>query len=312
MHGLLPIDLYYDSIGCDMQRNDLPTVEQAYNLLCAQGDQFGKRPSASLLEGLSYEHPSKGQRDITIDGQVLSIARLVYAGDPALGHALQQQGVHTAPLSDAISLFAQHFVSDSTVWGFSGYATPGHNYGVEARGMAALYDHLVAIGEKPGLTIDGGVSAGILGLNGVLAQAYGVASLGFIPLQGLASVGTRDYVVVKGNTYADREELVGVTPDILCVWGGADGARRECQATLRNGGVALIVALKDYGSASLPSTYHQFAEMQSAMSEGRLIVCRTLKDIPACVDAVLEVSALARSRNRSVRLLNIIGLLLAI
>jgi hypothetical protein len=273
-----------------MPEDPLPTADTAYQWLCTRGTQFDEdfvARNTFPLAGLGYRHLRDGWTTIAANRKVLAATGRIYAKDIILRRALAEHGARTAEMDDARRLVWQYVASDGLVWGFSGFATPGYSYELEAKGIIALHDHLARIGNKPVLVTDGGGGAGILGLSGVLAAQQGIPTLGLTPYQGVARMAPRDHTIVWGQTYADREVLVGLLPDVLVCVGGGDGACRECQVALRHNGVVLLLALRDYGPLSLPATYAEFPGMQHAAKEGRLIVCRTLADIPASVDAAL-------------------------
>ena len=138
-------------------------------------------------------------------------------------------------------------------------------------------------------------------MNSVVARSAGVPTLGFIPREGLASVGVRDHMVVAGDTYQDREVLVG-TADILVCAGGFKGTVRECiEATLR-GAAVLMLSLKDYPDSALPNTFQNYEELRDAYKAKRLVVCSSVEEIPARVDDVLQVEIQGRrQRSRIVR-----------
>ncbi len=276
-------------------------AEESYRLLCAQGEQV---PAAhrriGRLGGITYDHPRKGRLEVTVDDTVLACTGRLYAGSSALRGVLRQRGAHTATLIEA-ARFVEQRISAGMIWGFSGYATAGYPYGVEAESLSELYGYLSKIGKKPSLVVDGGVSAGVLGLNGVIAEQHQVTTFGCIPLQGLSSTGLRDHMVIWGNTYDDREILVGTLPDILVCVGGGDGTRRECQTALNNGSVVLLLSPRSYGPNSLPETYQGFSEMTRALSEHRLFVCGPNDSVRSCVDAAL-MAALRVSTSRSARM----------
>lgn len=282
-----------------MSENRIPTLQQAHELLCTGGEMFPEPRNLSALDELTFDHPTKGRVGITIDEEVLAAQGEVFVGDPALRQALQKRNIHTYDLRDANHLLREYLQSDELVWGFSGYATAGYSYATEAEGLIRLYDQLAKIGQEPGLAVDGGVSAGNLGLSAVTAAMYDVPTVGMIPRQGLADIGPRDHLVIWGNTYSDREILVGTTPDILTCIGGGDGTQRECQAALRYGSSILLLALKDeYAPNSLPNTYQAFEDMQAAVDAGTMVVCRTVDAIPDSIDQILETCDTERRPTR--------------
>ncbi len=275
-------------------RSDLET---AYESLCSQGQQFSEPHDTVQLEGLTFEHPRKGIVPIRIDAGVLAMQGTIYA-DPTLQAALHGRHIAVQSLEDASNFLAQHLGpgNEKLVWGFSGYATGGVNpetgkpftYESEAIGLRLLYDHLLAKGEAPSLAIDGGVSEGFLALNSITAQSAGVPTLGFIPRQGLASIGVRDHLVVAGNTYRDRETFVG-TADILVCAGGADGTERECIHAIQRGAAVLLLNLADYPPNSFARTFRANEDLRQANDEGRLVVCDSYEAVADSVDRILQI-----------------------
>lgn len=266
-------------------------VQGAYGLLCTEGEQFLEPRETTQLKGLTFEHPRKGTTDIAIDQAVLLQQGMVYTGDPMLRQTLSELNIATEDLASAGAVI-QERREHGRVWGFSGYATGGFSYKTDAAGLTRLYDHLVAKNEKPALAVDGGVSAGSLGLSGIVAAMNQVPTMGMIPRQGLSSIGVRDHLVVWGDTYQDREVMVGTTPDVLVCIGGSEGTQRECQTALRWGTPVLLLALNDaYAPSALPNAYKTLPDMVSAVDSGTMIVCRSMDAIPSSVDALLDVAA---------------------
>ncbi len=263
---------------------------QEYESLCANGEQFPDRQVASL-DGLTFDHPKDGPIAITIDREALAAQGNIYVGSPVLRKALQDRHIGADSLAGAEQVLSSHLAASELVWGFSGYATAGYNYDVEAQGLDRVYTHLAKRSRTPGLAVDGGVSSGSLGLSGVIAKEHNVPTMGMLPLQGLAAAGIRDHLVVWGNTYRDREVLVGTTPDVLVCVAGAEGTQRECQVALRWGSAVLLLALREeYAPSALPNTYQLFPEMTEAIDSGSMVVCRSMEDIPDGLDAMLVAS----------------------
>jgi len=274
--------------------NNLPSWQQAFGSLCARGEQFSDSARRlSHLEGVTYLHPEYGNQPVTIDRYALSATSRVYT-DTSLGDVFWQHSVPTLPYADVIQA-VEAYQRNGLVWGFSGFATGGYNYTNEADAIAALLQTLVNINSMPSLISDGGVSAGVLGLSGVLAAKHGIPSMGFIPLQGLANIGSRDHLVVKANTYPEREVFVGLLPDILVCVGGADGTRRECQVALESGSIVLLLVVRDYGVKSFPGSYRSFPDIYKAEKEGRFIVLEDYDIIPRIVQNAWQQSVRTRA-----------------
>jgi hypothetical protein len=284
-----------------MASPNLPDSAEAYESLCARGEQFPKHARRVSPRGdTTYQHPTRGTQPVAIDRLALSATGRVHA-DAALHEAFEKYGTTPVAPSEAVATLTR--VSDwNLVWGFSGFATAGYSYATEAHGMNALLEYLESTNRKPALITDGGVSDGVLGLSGVLAKRHCIPSMGFLPRQGLASSGPRDHLVVKMDTYRDRERLVGGAPDVLVCVGGGEGTRRECEAALAIGSTVLVLALKAYGPASLDATYHDVPIMHSAAREGRLLLCESVQDIPRAASRAIAAAARFSTPNRVPRM----------
>jgi len=287
-------------------RSDL---QPAYDSLCYQGEQFVEPHETTQLEGLTFAHPKKGDVPIKIDKEVLASQGTLYVGDSALRHALHARDIEADGYENAMYLLSSHLdaKAEKLVWGFSGYATGGidpetkkpYGYAEEAQSLLTLYNYLNEEGKAPGLAVDGGVSEGFLALNSVVAASANVPTLGFIPKQGLKSVGIRDHMVVAGETYQDREALVA-TADVLVFAGGAVGTTRECIQAVRNGAAALVLWHEKYRDDALPNAFLQHKDLREAFGNRRLAVCKSPEEIPEKVDQVLQVDMKA-SRPRRVK-----------
>lgn len=287
-----------------------PTLQPAYESLCDQGKYFPEPHPLVELDEPTFTHPRHGELPISIDPAALMLQGMTYVGDPVLAASLELNSVPVTSTAHASSLLASRLRDkDGRVWGFSGFATGGfdavtnepYGYREEGEGLRELYGQLQERDQLPCLAIDGGVSEGFLAMNSVVARSAGVPTLGFIPREGLASVGVRDHMVVAGDTYQDREVLVG-TADILVCAGGFKGTVRECiEATLR-GAAVLMLSLKDYPDSALPNTFQNYEELRDAYKAKRLVVCSSVEEIPARVDDVLQVEIQGRrQRSRIVR-----------
>ncbi|HEU5122166.1 MAG TPA: hypothetical protein VFT59_04940 [Candidatus Saccharimonadales bacterium] len=279
-------------------RDNLPSFLQAYDRLCATGEQFPDAEHYTVDTGLTFEHHS-GPRPILIDQRALRASGVVYTNDYHLWSALHQHGVYTDASVNLLNTLQTHFEDmSSLIWGLSGYASvlPGVSYDKEGEGINALYETLLTKGYPPSLVVDGGVREGCLGLNGVIAKLKRISSLGIIPIKGLANVGIRDLTAVCGKTYQDREEHVGTIPDVLVCVGGdglrSDGTKggtlRECEYAIANGSVVLLLKLRDYSPTSLPGSYRRLSHLVEAEVNGRLFVCEKLSDIPLYIERVLR------------------------
>lgn len=289
--------------------NDIPGGAEAYESLCARGEQFPEQARRVRPEGdATYRHPVRGAQRVAIDRLALSGTGQVYA-DQDIRAPFGKYGTETAPVAQAVAAVSRAFEAGGLVWGFSGFSTPGYSYAIEAHGMNALLGYLKAAGHGPVLVTDGGVSDGVPGLSGVLARRYQIPSMGFVPKQGLSSFGPRDHLVVKTETYPERERLVGAAPDVLVCVGGGDGARRECEAALAHGSAVLLLALKDYGPASMARACHDGDEMRSAARQGRLLRCHAMNGIQEAARMAVAAGTRFSTPNRAMRLEALAGLL---
>lgn len=274
-----------------------PELQPAYESLCYQGKQFPEPHSLLELDEPTFTHPGHGEMRIAVDVPVLAKQGMTYVGNSALAASLELERIPVASTALASSLLARHLQDkDARVWGFSGFATGGFNhdtqepfgYREEGEGLRQLYGHLRERDQLPSLAIDGGVSEGFLGLSSIVARSAGVATLGFIPREGLGSVGVRDHMVVAGDTYQDREALVS-TADILVCAGGFKGTVRECIGAVLGGAAVLMLDLKAYPASALPNTFQDYEELRKAHTDKRLIVCKSADEMAECVDEVLQV-----------------------
>lgn len=299
--------LLYEIYECDtfvgVSEYSLPLAEHAYRLLCEKGEQFDDTAGPlEQLADLSYRHPVRGRVALAARRTVLEATNWVHLRDKVLARELRSHGARTASLHNVLRVVHSAFAQPEVVWGVSGFATPGHDSSVEAEALSALYHHLATGGTLPPLVTDGGASVGVLGLNGIIAAQHKVPTLGFTPLQGIASMGVRTHTVVWGDLYRDREVLVGLVPDALACVAGGDGARRECQTTLRYGGVVLLVKLRDYHPESFPAAYESFPDIAEAIANGRFFVCESLEDLPERIAQVRRASEAARLVHRNTRM----------
>lgn len=298
-----------DSAGDPSPGDGIPGDAEAYESLCARGEQFPEQARRVRPEGdAAYRHPVRGVQRVAIDRLALSGTGQVYA-DQDLRAPFGKYGREAAAAADAVTAVSRAFEAGGLVWGFSGFSTPGYSYAVEAQAMNALLGCLKAAGHGPALVTDGGVSDGVLGLSGILARRYQIPGMGFVPKQGLSSFGPRDHLVVKTETYPERERLVGAAPDVLVCVGGGDGTRRECEAALAHGSTVLLLALKDYGPAPMAGAWHDGDEMRSAASQGRLLRCHAMDGIGESARLAAAAGARFSTPNRAARLEALAGLL---
>jgi predicted Rossmann-fold nucleotide-binding protein len=256
--------------------------------LSRHGDLYPEERHLQPVPDMLYTSSSGLLKSVRIDEEVLGRSGMVYTEAPQLARYLTDHSVEVADYAAAYSSIQAAFERQGQVWGFSGYATGGFAYAAEAHGMSEVYARLAARNRLPAMAIDGGVSAGVLGLSALIARNHHVRTMGVIPYAGLGSVGVRDDMLVWGHTYKQREEMVGSLPDVLVCVGGAEGTRRECQQAITCGSAVLLLASKDYGEHALPATYKAHEDLALAEGQGRLIVCGPDDDIAASVDRIYE------------------------
>ncbi|HET6746971.1 MAG TPA: hypothetical protein VFH06_02600 [Candidatus Saccharimonadales bacterium] len=290
--------------------NNSLQLRRTYDELCLTGRTPPALNARTFhLPNLTYTHPHDGERSVLIEKESLRSVGCIHAR-PDVRLALGEKGIHAAPLEDAVALIERRFQQDDLIWGVSGFASAGFNYTTEAKALSELYGYLVGTERAPSLSVDGGVSDGNLGLNAVIAAMHGVQTLGCIPLQGLKCASQRSFMIAWGDTYKDREILVGTIPDVLVCVGGLDGTRRECETALRNGSVVLLLALKDYSPDSLPKTYTQFDTMRTALKDDRLFVCTAASELNTTLDLVWAKAQEPSHFQRPARLKKLTHLLL--
>ena len=256
--------------------------------LCLQGELFPDRFSIEL-EGITYAHP-EGERTVRIDESTLRYGR-AYTSDPLLFDSLIESSVGVGTHVELLNLIRSTYAKDAPVMGVSGYATVGFSYENEMEALENLYNHLLEAERLPGLVVDGGVSSGVLGINGLQSLMYDVPSLGVIPKQGLHRIGFRNHMAIYGDTYQDREAIIGTVPDTLLCVGGADGTRRECQTALKYGSAVILLALGNtHDPKSFVATYDQYEDIENAIRDGTMKVSRSVEDFLADVDEALDFS----------------------
>lgn len=282
----------------------LPPFSVAYESLCKHGFHFPPLARRLVtLQGVTYQNGRK-QHPVVGDAYALQGVERVYT-DPHMRKAIaRQMGYQPCTLADAARLLNNIYSKDRRlVLGFSGYGTAGHPYRDTANGMRRVLGCLREMGEVPSLIVDGGVSDGTPGLSGLLAARAGTASLGYIPKEGFAEFGPRTHLVVHKDLYRQREQLVGLTGDVLITWDGHDATGRECAAAAAAGCVIVIMALGDkYEPGSFPLTYQRSAKIRIAIGEKRLKVCRRQGDILAAIRWAVQTAARVSVPRRDARL----------
>lgn len=268
----------------------LPSPEEALNLLRETGEMLSDDFRRTELTGI-FRTDSDGNRvPVVIDTRVIPVIKELFTADSSLQTALKMHGAVVKPIN-AIEDILATCIRRGIVWGFSGFATPskqlgGGDYKAEAEAMERVYG-LLSGSRKPQLVIDGGVSAGVLGLSGVLGTQHGVETLGVVPRKGLGHWGPRTRMIVWGNTYQDREKLVGALPDILICVGGADGTMRECIQAIKQGSIVIILAPRIYKSTSLSGSYMKNKLLRDTENK-QLFFCGPDESISACIEKAIR------------------------
>lgn len=291
--------------------HETPTYEQARHALDETGDPFTGLQDQSVQVPLTYQHHRHGERNVEVDPRALSSCDVVYA-DETMTDILYEHGAReVAPLEEAVEVIDGFLTNDpqELIWSVSGFATAGNRYIEEGRAMDALFTELAFRGRLPELVVDGGSRTGVLGLSAYIARERGVSTLGFTPLQGLDSMAPHDHLIVGGETYRDREKLVGSAADIITVWGGRDGTEREiiraadCQSTI------FFMNGREYTEEDVPQTFYRHEALRDAYEDGRLVVYNHgSDDLSAKLDEVVT-AAQANPISRAIRRAAFPGLL---
>lgn len=256
-------------------------------------------------------HTATLLRDVEIDTEVMHQISTMYARAPMDGR-LRDLGASAASLREAYAVIS-HALHTGTVWGVSGFATGATpeqplDYIKENNILSAFYTYISNSAMRPSLIVDGGCSEGILGLNGYFAEDRGLPNLGYIPFEGLTSMSARQHMVVWGDTYRDRELLVGTTSQILLCMGGADGTIRECLRALLYNSPVILVEAKHYDDPrAFTNVYASIPQVQQAMQEKRFFFCREVGELYKAMDAAIKYSDATRHDYQEVRLGDIGG-----
>lgn len=241
------------------------------------------------LGGVTYPH-NEGDRIVTADPRVLRATGRFYVADETLRAAVRMAGGWATSLLAGVAFLERVFAQPRLVWGVSGYASIGFSCGPQADLLETLYDYLATSCQHPELVVDGAAGAGVLGISGVLAAKQGIPTLGITPLEGMSSMASRDYMVVYGNTYQDREKIVGLVPDILVIVGGGIGSLREGIEALGAGSRVLLLD----SNIDWPNV----PKMRHAVRRGQMLVRSHCDQIPAAVaelqDGILQTATTAR------------------
>lgn len=272
----------------------LPSAQVALASLRENGNQFQTVPLVpEPMEGVTYLHAKKGVRAVEADPRVLAATGQFYVANEMLRRAIHQKGGRVESLQSGVSFIKQAYAQRRVVWGVSGFASIGYPCNVQADQLAVFYDYL-ASQHRDAIVCDGAAGAGVLGISGVMAEARGITTLGVTPLQGMSTMAPRTHMLVYGDTYQQREVIVGLLPDILVIVGGGPGAEREGVATLKSGGRVLL--LDDPDNSSIP--WRAVPEMMQAVGEKRMLVRGQLDEI---VGAASELHAVAARAVRGLR-----------
>lgn len=194
----------------------------------------------SPLPGLTFEHPERGTLPLAVPEDAVRRSHIVYADDAVLTEALLDMGLTTLP-TDACFIRLRELMRHGTIVGISGYATAGYSYSVQAQLMQAMFERLRRQKVPVILGVDGGGDSGILGLSGVLGEMTGLEMLGVVPRQGLPTMAPRSRILIAGDTYRDREFVIGTIPDVLICLGGGEGTYRELKAAHAAGTSVVVV-----------------------------------------------------------------------
>lgn len=271
-----------------MSETSLPSARAALASLRANGNQFETVPLAPRpLGGVTFLHPRDGRRAVAADSRVLAATGQFYAGNEKLRGAIQAAGGRAASLRAAASLVQRAFAQPLLVWGVSGFATIGYPCSGETDALEVLYRYLAAGRRRPFAVCDGAAGAGVLGINGVLAATHGIDTVGVTPLQGMSTMAPRTHMLVYGDTYQQREVIIGLLSDVLVVDGGGLGAQREALATLNAGG--RVLSLGEPNEDITP--WRSVPEIALALREQRMLICPKLDEIPAYAERVRDAAA---------------------
>ena len=264
----------------------------AIEQLSRTGELYPDDRQLTEIPGVTYTRDG-AQYPVQIDRTVAEQCGALYADDIDMSVALYHLRLaDVRTRQEAYLKLLEPLKAERQIWGFSGYATAGFDYGLEAGALRAIYEQMDG-DYRPQMVVDGGVSAGVLGLNGLMAREHGLPSIGVIPRMGCGSLGVRDDMIIWGDTYRQREMVVGTLPHVLWCIGGADGTRREAAWASRQRSAIVIVALSDrtHGPKSLLATYRNIKALRSAERREELIICREISEIPDIARAAHAIGA---------------------
>lgn len=265
-----------------MSEASLPSARAALASLREDGNYFGTAPAApQTIGGVTYLHPTDGNRPVAADPRVLRGIDQVYVANETLRRVIQATGSETGSLRAAADLMHRLYAQPRLIWGVSGFASIGYPCVAQANGLERLYGYLAVDRRKPVLVTDGGSGAGALAISAVLAATRRIETLGVSPLQGLASMSPRTHMVVYGDTYRDREVIVGLLPDILVIFDGGEGSMREAVAAVRAGVRVLLVSQtgNNRDPRLLINLWRTHDDLSRAVREKRMTICTSLDEI---------------------------------
>lgn len=259
-----------------MSVRNLPDAAAALVSLRAHGNQFSTSPLAPQpLGGLTYKHPTRGDRPVRYDARVLAATGVIYCSSRRAREALDAVGGRTRSMYHITDQLERLKTKPELVWSVSGYASIDQDCSREAAILEEVYKAFRSPANQPALVCDGAAGAGVLGINGVLAQREGIPNLGITPYQGISSMAPRQHMIVYGDTYRNREVIVGSIGDVLLVAGGGEGALRELRAAEAAGCVMVLLGQYSTRKDSLAQTWQKHKKLTNAQSEGRLIIPET-------------------------------------
>jgi hypothetical protein len=266
-----------------MSRESL-TFHEAYQAACTYGDMFAGYENPVHQTELTFPVREETRR-LCFDRQTLQANQRVYADGPELTQALQESGVSRLhSLAEAVEFLGDKYRNTSRIvigfCGFTGSDLTGElNYHAEASAIQAVYRTLEADRRSPILAVNGAMRTGILGISTLVAQSFWVPSMGYAPLQGLKKIAPQSHLVISGNTYGDRQPLVGATGDLLVAMGGKKGTENECRIALDKGSVVYLLSAHDYDEDTFPYTYSNNPRFVEAEEDGQLVVCRRTSEL---------------------------------
>lgn len=286
-----------------MPETALPSARVALASLRKNGNQFDSVPVAPQpLEGVIFQHPKDGERQAAADRRVLAQIGRFYAADTTLRQAIETAGCQAGSLQSAAELVAAMYSRSRMIWSISGFASVGFPCDALADRLEQLYLYLAAEHRRP-VICDGGVGAGALGISGVLARQHKITSIGVIPMEGLESMAPRTYMFAYGDTYRQRQDIVGLLGDILVLAGGGLGATEEALVALEHGSGVLL--LDDLDESLIP--WRSEPKMVEAIANNQMIVCGSLDQIEPCAERLRVRAAQSARYLRSRRLRRIRG-----